>query len=245
MSFFEKPRNQIVTAVLLVALLIAAAIVIYRVNSIDLPESGGVRGDSGGYTLFGIGGNSVFSKQTRGALVKKLGGDRIDDWSPVDFVDKGAPFIGKSVPDLVELNRRLNYDGGARAGMATIKVSYRYARSRKLPFDSVRVVFSNFSKRPLFIKARLKREGASFVDLLMGRHGEPRVENRDAGGTRYIWENSGEFLFINMNRDRQGRPEYRVSIYFMDNIRDLTGKVEEEREKDEERRKGVEESAIR
>ena len=129
---------------------------------------------------------------------------------------------------LDQLNQRLNFPPGERVEHNIIKLRYRYAQRKQVPFKYVELIFSNYTQKPLLFKIASKKEGAFIVDTIREKHGEPKTINweREEGRSLY-WEKNKSFLIISILKDRYGDPEYHTVIYFTPNIEVLLSKEEQ------------------
>jgi hypothetical protein len=194
------------------------------------------------FTFFDLDANTVFNDDIREKLRSKLGSDAIEYWSPVDLKINHGDFLKEYFRDLYELDQRLNPEEGLRFEHNTIKLTYRYARKKKLPFDYVMLIFSNYTKKPLFFKISATKEAADVVGALKKKYGEPGDIHWDRGKAKSLyWEKNKDVLITSVIEDIFGNPEYHIMIYYVNNIEKLLSREQKEKEaRIEERRKAGE-----
>jgi len=194
------------------------------------------------FTFFDLDANTVFNDDIREELRDQLGSDAVEYWSPVDLKIHHGGFLQRYFPGLNELDQRLNPEKGLRFEHNTIKLTYRYARKKELPFDFVMLIFSNYTKKPLFFKISAKKEAAYIVDALKKKYGEPGVFRWDDGkATTFHWGKNSDVLITSVVEDRFGKPEYHIMIYYVNNIQKLLSREQKEKEaRMKERRKAGE-----
>jgi hypothetical protein len=193
-----------------------------------LPES---------FTFFELGINSRLNKNTRKELAQKLGRDAIEQRSILDLEINYDGFLKTYFPDLNELNRKLNFPPGERVDHNTLKLMYRYAMKKDVPFDYVELVFSNFTQAPLLFRINFRDDEAGIVDTLESKYGQPQVFSwqEDSGQTMY-WLKNGDFLIVSLVPDQFGNPTYQIVICFVKNLEQLiSAEREAQKEKSLER----------
>jgi hypothetical protein len=210
--------------------------------------------DQKGFTFFDLGPDTPYSPQLRSALAKRLGPDSIGGWNVLDLEINYSGFLAKFLPDLEALNRKLNYSGGLRTRKEhdVIELMYRNPQKKNLPFDDVRLVFSNLSKKPLVFRIRLKQDGAYVLEELRTGYGPPRMfdwkednPNRYIEkGESYVWSRGGDALAVSIIWDRIGNPACHVVYFFADNIRELIEREEQAAEKQGRNRASAAKSAF-
>lgn len=190
-------------------------------------------------TFFELGGHSRFSEAIRRRLRDQLGNEAIAHRSIVDLETNTPGFLSAHLPEIDALNRRLNDPPGERVDHEVVKLMYRYARQRNVPFDYVELLFSGFSQLPILFHIRFKADEAGTVDALRRRHGEPRVIDWEAGaGKSLIWQQDEDFLVVSRVPDRLGEIGHRVSFYFTTNIKEmLQAELEQKEQRALEHRK--------
>lgn len=192
------------------------------------------------FAFFNLGVDSELTDTVRDELKEKLGSDAVERWSTLDLNINFKGFLQKYFKELDEINQRLNNPPGERVEHNIIKLRYRYARIKKVPFEYVEFVFSNYTKKPLLFKISSTKEGAFIVDTIKAKYGEPAVVNweQEEGHSLY-WQKNKSFLIISIGKDRYGNPEYHTVIFFVPNIQELlfTEQQEAQRREEEIRKK--------
>lgn len=243
MTVLENRRLQIWLVAALVLLLMTAGIVIHFATRLPLPEHGaGVAGERG-FSFLELGADSIFTRKTRNMLADRLGPDRMEAWTPIDLVGADVRFFSELFPEMVRMNRVMKFADGTLAGKKTLKVTYRYARNKELPFHMIRLAFLENTKRPLFFRAKLKGEGTVFPGLLAEKYGKPALFEGDGAEYRY-WNSEEELLVVARRKDRYGKDEYHIAIYFLDSVRALAAEVETAKGLEETKKRGAETSAF-
>jgi hypothetical protein len=219
---------------------LAFSIVLLNAACSDQNEPSAPQRDSrtpGSFTFFNIGRNTIYSDAVREDLRRQLGNDAIEGRSLLNLSINDSGVLENHLPALHELNRRLNHPPGERVEHDTVKLMYRYARKKDVPFDYVAVVFSGKTKRPLLIRIEFKRDEARVLDTLREKYGEPQiVEWSEPNGRSLIWSRREDVLIASLIPDQFGRTEYRVDIYFAGNIEALVEIEEAARDKRERER---------
>ncbi len=186
---------------------------------------------SDSFTFFDLGAHSSYSESIRRRLRDQLGNEAIAHRSILDLETNAPGFLSAHLPELDALNRRLNDPPGERVDHEVVKLMYRYARQRNVPFDYVELVFSGFSQSPILFHIRFKADEAGTVDALRGRHGEPRAIDWEAGaGQSLVWQQESDLLVVSRVRDRLGEIGHRITFYFTANIEEMLRAEEEQRE---------------
>ena len=202
-----------------------------------------IRSDS--FTFFDVGGATRFTKSLRDQLGDRLGTVAIEYRSIIDLDIEGKRLLPKHFPDVAELNTRLNSPLGERIEHKTIKLMYRYAGRKNLPFSYVEFMFSNYTKRPLFIKIESKKDIADIVDTLKDKYGQPQtITTKDTTDRILYWKNNRDVFLVAVFENRRGDLEYRMMIYYFDNLEELLATEEQERRALEEKRKSAGKSAF-
>jgi hypothetical protein len=189
------------------------------------------------FTFFDLGKHSKLSKSVRNDLNQKLGRDAIERRSIINLDINFYGFLKKYFPSLDELNQNLNFPPGERIEHNTVKLMYRYARKKNLPFDYVELVFSNFSQHPLLFRINFQKDEANIIQTLKTKYGQPqRIDWTDRNGESMYWKKNDDLLIVSLVPDQFGNPEYQIRIYFVENIRALIATERAEKEKTESER---------
>lgn len=186
-----------------------------------LPES---------FTFFDLGINSRLNKDIRRELGNKLGPDAIEHRSILDLEFNYNGFLKKHFPALDELNRKLNFPPRERVEHNTIKLMYRYALKKNVPFDYVELVFSNFTMAPLLFRINFRVDDAGIVKTLETKYGQPQLINwQEENGQSMYWTQNEDFLIVSLVPDQFGNPTYQIVIYFVKHLEQLVALEQKER----------------
>jgi hypothetical protein len=96
-------------------------------------------------------------------------------------------------------------------------------------------VFSNYNRLPLYFRITLNQAGASVVEKLREKYGEPLTVSMAGADEVLQWEKNGDVLVVSQMTNRLGNPEYDVMFYFVGNLTDLLSTEETERLQREEK----------
>ena len=174
------------------------------------------------FTFFDLGINARLNREVRQELGNKLGRDAIEHRSIMDLEINYKGFLNNYFPGLNELNQRLNFPPGERVEHNTVKLMYRYASKKNVPFDYVELVFSNYTKTPLVFKINFQEDEAGIIKTLESRYGQPQVVNwKEENGKSMVWMKNADFLIASQVPDQFGHPKYQIVIYFVKNLEQL------------------------
>ena len=192
------------------------------------------QGSSESFTFFELGKSSRFTDSVRKDLNRQLGNDAIAKRSLLDLEINYYGFLQEHFPALQALNLQLNPPTRARVDHNILKLMYRYARKKNLPFDYVELIFSNYSQLPLLFKIDFKEDEANVVQTLKTKYGEPRlIDWKDNTGQSMYWRKNKDVLIVSLVPDQFGNPEYQIRIFFVENIQILLEREKAEIEKRE------------
>ena len=195
------------------------------------------QGPSESFTFFELGKSSRFSDSVRKNLNRQLGNDAIARRSLLDLEINYNGFLQEHFPTLYALNIQLNPPTRARVDHNILKLMYRYARKKNLPFDYVELIFSNYSQLPLLFKIDFKVDEANVVQTLKTKYGEPRlIDWKDRNGQSMYWQKNKDVFIVSLVPDQFGNPEYQIRIFFVENIQALLKQEMTDKEKQEQRR---------
>ena len=189
------------------------------------------------FTFFELGKTTRLTKSVRSNLNDKLGRDAIERRSIIDLEINQKDFLKKYFPEVDRLNQQLNYPPGERVEHNTVKLMYRYARKKNVPFRLVELLFSEYTNNPLLFKINFKVDEANTIETLQEKYGEPKIINwsGEDGQSRY-WQKNGDLLIVSRIPDRFGKIDYQIVIYFIGNIQQLIDTEKKEREAEEQQR---------
>ena len=174
------------------------------------------------FTFFDLGINSRLNKKVRQQLGDKLGRDAIEHRSIIDLEINYSGFLKKYFPGLHELNQRLNFPPGERVEHNTVKLMYRYAQKKNVPFEYVELVFSNYTNAPILFRIHFREDEAGIISTLESKYGEPQVIAwKEGNGQSMSWMKNSDFLIVSQVPDQFGNPRYQIAIYFVKNLEQL------------------------
>jgi len=225
---------QLSAVILLVVIIVLIMIFIMRGN--DKPDRSEQIPDS--FTFFEVGANTLFSKILRKELGDKLGSEAIEYRSIIDLEINFKGFLERYFSGLNALNQRLNYPAGERVEHNTIKLMYRYAQKKDVPFHYIELLFSSYTHKPLFIKIVSKKDVSEIIDSIQKKYGQPvAIDWQPDSGRSKHWINKRDTLIVSIATDRRGDLVYHITIYYYDNLEELLDTEEKERRLREEKRK--------
>ncbi len=190
-----------------------------------------------GFTFFELGKATRLTKDVRRDLRDKLGRDAIERRSLLNLEINRKGFLKTYFPELAVLNERLNYPPGERVEHNTVKLMYRYARKKNVPFEFVELLFSEYTSHPLLFKINFKVDEANTMETLQEKYGRPDIIKWDDGnGQSRCWKKGSDVLILSRIPDRFGNIEYQIVIYFFDNLKLLIDTERKEKEEKERQR---------
>ena len=206
----------------------------------DSNESGsGASQESAGesFTFFEMGKTTRLTNGVRSDLRDKLGRDAIERRSIVNLEINQKGFLNSHFPEIDRLNQELNFPAGERVEHNTVKLMYRYARKKDVPFGLVELLFSDYTSYPLLFKINFKIDEANTIETLQEKYGRPEVIKwGNQNGQSQYWKKSGDLLIVSRIPDRFGNIDHQIVIYFLDNIEQLINTEKNEREAREQER---------
>jgi hypothetical protein len=183
------------------------------------------------FTFFDLGINSRLDDKTREELSNELGRDAIEHRSILDLEINYRGFLQTYFTQLHELNRALNFPPGERVEHNTVKLMYRYALKKNVPFDYVELVFSNYTQAPLLFRVNFRRDDAGIVDTLKTKYGQPRtIAWKEENGQSDYWIKNSDVLIVSQVPDQFGNPQYQIVIYFVKHLEQLIATERKERQ---------------
>jgi len=189
------------------------------------------------FTFFGLGKTTKLTSGVRSDLNDKLGRDAIERRSILDLEINYDGFLKKYFPDLDALNQKLNSPPGERVEHNTVKLMYRYAQKKNVPFILVELVFSDYTKTPVLFKINFKVDEANTVATLQEKYGLPKVIDwKEKNGKSVFWKKNGDFLIASRIPDRFGKIDHQIVIYYTDSLKLLNDTERKEQEKKEQQR---------
>ena len=189
------------------------------------------------FTFFDLGSNTEFSDEIIKTLSGQLGSYAVEKMTTLDLIIRDKVFFNKNFPKLFGLNYKLNDETGARIEHNITNLVFRYPQKENTPFDNVKLVFSNYSKKPLLFSITSRKKESDIADTIKEKYGEPVLISWDDGKSKsMLWEKSGDYLVFSKISER-GAFKYSIMIYFVNNMENLLRIEQNEVEKREEERK--------
>ena len=189
------------------------------------------------FTFFELGKNSVLSKDVRKELSDRLGRDAIEYRSVLNLEINYPGFLKEHFPHLDQLNQKLNFPPRERIEHNTVKLMYRYALRKNVPFDYVELIFSNTTRTPLFFRIHFKKDESNIIKTLNEKYGPPyRIQWEKPNGSSFYWTKNNDELIVSLVPDQFGNLEYQIVIYFTDGLNQLIRTKQAEKKAREQQR---------
>ena len=226
------------TALLWIAIIIASLpILVSCSDNHDSADKSSLPADTESFTFFDLGKTIKLTNGVRSDLNDKLGRDAIERRSILDLEINYRGFLKKYFPELEALNQKLNSPPGERVEHNTVKLMYRYAQKKNVPFNLVELVFSDYTKTPVLFKINFKVNEADTVETLQKKYGLPKVIDwKEGNGKSRFWKKNGDILIESRIPDRFGNIDYQIVIYYIDNLKLLNDTERREKEELEQQR---------
>jgi len=193
--------------------------------------------DTESFTFFDLGKTTKLTEGVRDDLMNKLGRDAIAGRNILDLEINYRGFLKDFFPQLEVLNQKLNSPLGERVEHNTVKLMYRYAQKKNVPFNLVELVFSDYTKTPILFKISFKVDDANTVETLQEKYGPPQVVHwKQENGKSMFWKKNGDFLIVSDIPDQFGNIDHQIVIYYIDNLKQLIETERKEKEKREQQR---------
>ena len=238
MQFINFRISQYRTVLMWIALIIACLPVLVSCSdNQDSADQSSKPTDSGSFTFFELAETTQLTNGIRSNLSSKLGRDAIERRSILDLEINYEGFLKKYFPDLEVLNQKLNSPPGERVEHNTVKLMYRYAQKKNVPFNLVELVFSDYTKTPLLFKINFKVDEANTVETLQEKYGLPQVVDwKEKNGKSTFWKKNGDLLITSRIPDRFGNINHQIVIYYIGNLKQLIDTEIKEKEEQEQQR---------
>jgi len=206
-------RTRILLSLFALALLALLTVACGEDQDTTVPRSG--PGTSGSFTFFDIGKNTTINASQRKGLEKILGDAAVERRGIVNLEVNYKAFLKDHFPDLDRMHRQLNSEIGLRVKHRIIRLMYRYAKQKGLPYDLVEVIFSEKATKPLLIRLHFKTGADAALKALEEKYGSSRSFEwgRENASSR-VWEKEGDYLFYSVVPRRGNKVEYRIAIYY-------------------------------
>ena len=184
------------------------------------------------FTFFDIGKNTIISGKVRERLNKILGDEAIEPRNIIGLEINYEGFLKKYFPDLDKLNKKLNSTLGERVEHNTVKLMYRYMQNKNVSFEYVELVYSEYTRKPVLIKIRFKKDGLDTLETLKQKYGAPESINWGGKTSKSLyWKKSNDFLILSFVPDHFGGTKCQLVIYFKNALEKLLEDEQKEKEK--------------
>lgn len=224
-------KNRLLNIILVCSTVLVFILVVqFFRNKTDrqIEKTTGLQKKPESFVFFDLGVNTLFNNTVRKKLSDQLGPDQLETWSPITLEMHEPGFLDTYFPELSEMNRQLTDDDSVDIGKHTIKITYRYAVNKNLPFYYVKLVFSDYTQRPLFFRIKMKQEGRYIVDAIIEKYGTPaKINWGDENRFTLFWKKNSDIMTISKVENRIGESEYQIMIYYVENIREMLQKHNE------------------
>jgi len=174
MSVLKNKKIQIAIAVAAVLVLILIVALVDFGKKTEISATHSAQTNPEGFTFFNLGVNSELMDSIRDELRVKLGSDAVEKWTTLDLGINYKGFVQNYFKTLDQLNQRLNFPPGERVEHNIIKLRYRYAQRKQVPFKYVELIFSNDTQKPLLFKISSQKEGAFIIDTIRENMGNQK-----------------------------------------------------------------------
>ena len=208
-----------------------------REPAAEKPQSPGLES----FTFFNLGRNTRLTDAVRDDLEEKLGRDAIERRSILNLEINYNGFLKKYFPELDRMNHKINYPPRERVEHNTVKLMYRYAQKKNVPFKFVELIFSGYTETPILFRVNFIKDEADIIKTLEQKYGKPQIIDwQEENGQSMFWEQNNDFLIVSRVPDQFGKPEYQLVIYYIDNLENLieTERKEKEQKEQQEAKKG-------
>ena len=193
------------------------------------------------FTFFDLGNNTRLTEAVRNNLEEKLGHGAIERRSILNLEINYNGFIKKYFPELDRMSQKVNYPPRERVEHNTVKLMYRYAQKKNVPFEFVELIFSDYTGTPVLFRINFNKDEAGIINTLEQKYGKPEIIDwQEENGQSMIWNQNNDFLIVNREPDQFGNHEYELVIYYIDNLENLieTERKEKEQQEQQEAKKG-------
>jgi hypothetical protein len=201
--------------------------------AVEKPQSPGLES----FTFFNLGNNTRLTKAVRNDLQEKLGRDAIERRSILNLEINNTDFLKKYFPELDRMNQKVNYPPRERVEHNTVKLMYRYAQKKNVPFEFVELVFSDYTGTPILFRINFKKDEAGIIETLEQKYGKPEIIDwQEENGQSMFWKQNNDFLIVSRVPDQFGNHEYKLVIYYIENLKNLIETERKEKEQKEQQR---------
>ena len=245
MQFINLRNLSRKTVLLLIAFIISSLPILISCGDDHESNDNSPATYTAGFTFFDLGKMTKLTDGVRSDLRNKLGRDAIERRSILDLEINYKGFLKKYFPELDALNQKINFPPRERVDHNTVKLMYRYAQKKNVPFDYVELVFSDYTETPVLFKINFKVDESGIVDTLREKYGNPEVITwNEKNGKTMFWKKSGDILIVSRIPDRFGNIDHQIVIYYIDNLKLLIDTEKREKNALEQQRAKTGEKAF-
>lgn len=196
------------------------------------------------FTFFDLGSNTELSGKVINKLSKQLGSYAVEKISTLDLSLRDKIFFNNNFPNLYELNLKLNDETGERVEHNITNLIFRYPQNENTPFDNIKLVFSNYTNKPLLFSVTSRKKEGDIAGILREKYGEPLlIKWGDGKSMSLVWGKNNDFVIFSAMSEG-GNFKYSIMIYFVNNIEYLLKVEQNEIKKKEEERKKAGQTAF-
>lgn len=222
MTQITSKKIKIASIISGLVLLIIIGIIFYKFTAKTAPGSSPAVSDATvrGFTFLDLHADSILTDRARNRLREILGSEAVEKKTVLDLEMHYPGFLENYFPDLNELNKELNFEGGRRTRIEhnTTKLIYRYSTT----FHYVELFFSNDTQKPLLFRIKAKRDGMDFLATLRQKYEEPReVAWQNQKGKSLFWNLDKDVLILSLFVDQYDQPQFEIMICHTNNIENL------------------------
>jgi hypothetical protein len=201
--------------------------------AVEKPQAPGLES----FTFFNLGNNTKLTKAVRDDLEEKLGRGAIERRSILNLEINYNGFLKKYFPELDRMNQKVNYPPRERVDHNTVKLMYRYAQKKNVPFEFVELIFSDYTGTPILFRINFKKDEAGIIETLEQKYGKPEIIDwQEENGQSRFWKQNNDYLIISRVPDQFGNPEYNLVIFYIDNLKNLIETERKEKEQKQQQR---------
>jgi hypothetical protein len=222
MTQIAAKKIKIASVIIGLVLLIIIGIILYKFT--EKTPSGSIPAVSDtivrGFTFLDLHADSILTDKARDRLREILGSEAIEKKTVLDLEMHYPGFLETYFPDLNELNKQLNFEGGRRTRIEhnTTKLIYRYSST----FHYVELFFSSYTQKPLLFRIKAKRDGMDYLATLQQKYGKPReVVWQNQKGRSLFWKLDKDVLILSLFVDQYDQPQFEIMICHVENIENL------------------------
>ena len=228
-----------------ITLCLAISCLVFYACSAEKSTQDAKKAEPQSFTFFNVGVNTRYTDHLRQQLRQALGADAIERRSTINLEIEPKGFLAQYFPQFDRINSQLNLTFGERTFHKTIRLMYRYTFQKNLPFSYVEYIFSGYTQLPLLISIYSKEDLTEIQQTIEKKYGPPQTIQLNADRHKiHYWQNDQDLFIMSIARDRHGRLEYRIRIYYGDNLSELADTEEAERAEKEEKRRKAEKTAF-